>query len=328
MKTYKQLSHEERDELAILWARGLPLGEIARIMNRNKSTLSRELRRNQSPILHVYMPNKAHTRAQKRRSAASQRDRLRQPMIQQYVIAKLRQGWSPEIIAGRISQDLPGCSVSHEAIYQFVYALRTRKEYNLVPHLVRAHKRRHRFGHSHHHSRSHIPNRTPIDQRPAAVENRLQPGHWEVDTVTSRESKVALVVCLERSSRMLHISKLLGKRSRLLVSAVARQLHHYPAHLRRTITYDNGSENVDHDRLNAILGTRSYFCRPFHSWEKGSIEQAIGLIRYFLPKKTDFAIISPVYIAHLEQVLNSRPRKCLGFKTPSEVFSISVALHC
>jgi len=273
------------------------------------------------------MPNKAHIRAQTRKSIASRHERLRQPLLRQYVISKLRQGWSPEIIAGRIGQDMPGCFVSHEAIYQFIYALQTRKEHNLVPCLVRAHKRRLRFGHRHHHSRSHIPHRVSIDQRPPAVKDRVQPGHWEVDTMISRQSPVALVVSLERSSRVLHITKISAKRSRLLVSAVAHRLSRYPLHLRRTITYDNGSENVDHETLNAILGTRSYFCNPFHSWEKGSIEQAIGLIRHFLPKKTDFAIISPAYVAQLEHTLNTRPRKCLGFKTPSEVFSSCVALH-
>jgi len=327
MKKYRQLAPEERDHLAILRARGFTLGEIARLMNRHKSTLSRELRRNRSPVYHVYFPHKAQARAQARRSKASHRERLRQPLIRPYVIAKLRQGWSPEIIAGRIAQDLPGCTVSPEAIYQFIYALPTRKEYNLVPCLIRAHTRRKRFGQSHHHSRSHIPHRISIDQRPAVVQERRQPGHWEVDTVISRQSTATLVVSLERCSRILRIHKIPARRARLLVAALAQQLRPYPAPLRRSLTYDNGPENTAHETLNALLGTRSYFCHPFHSWEKGSVEQAIGLIRHFLPKKTDFAIISPGQIAWLEHYLNSRPRKCLGFKTPSEVFAASVALH-
>ena len=165
-----------------------------------------------------------------------------------------------------------------------------------------------------------------IDQRPKRVNKRLQPGHWEVDTIISRQSKKALAVSLERKSRVLHINKLHAKESHRLVRALTGRLSRYPKGLRRTITYDNGSENVEHERINRAIGTKSYFCNPFHSWEKGSIEHAIGLIRRFLPKKTNFAIISSYKVRKIENLLNNRPRKCLNFQTPLEVINSNVAL--
>ena len=144
--------------------------------------------------------------------------------------------------------------------------------------------------------------------------------------MVSRQSKKSLAVSLERSSRLLHINKLTAKQSHKLVNALTRQLGCYPQQLRRTITYDNGSENVEHERINEALGTRSYFCNPFHSWEKGSVENSIGLVRRFLPKKTDFGIISRYRLRKIENLLNNRPRKCLVFQTPREVMNSSVAL--
>ena len=324
--TYYHLSIEERDRIGVLRAQGTSITEIARTLGRDKGTISRELQRNRAPIYNVYLPHKADLRAKERKRRAGKRLRLRNTMIRRYVINHLRKGWSPEQITGRLSHDRPGYSISHEAIYQFVYDRVTRQRMNLVSCLPRAHRKRKRFGQGHHHTSLHIPNRVSIDRRPKYINQRIQAGHWEADTMISRQSKQALLVGLERSSRKVHINKLVAKHSRLVVRKLSHRLKQYPPQLRRTITYDNGSENVGHEKLNAILGTRSYFCNPFHSWEKGSIEHAIGLIRRFLPKKTDFAIITPTQVQTIERRLNNRPRKCLGYKTPSEVFSKSVAL--
>jgi IS30 family transposase len=323
---YTQLSCEERDKIAVLRAKGLSLREIARIIGRNKSTISRELQRNSAPIYDVYLPHKADTRAKERKQQAGKRKRLKNPMVEKYVIEKLKLGWSPEQIAGRLSKDHPGLSISHEAIYQYIYDKDTRKLINLSLYLPRAHKKRKLFGRGHHHKALHIPRRVSINERPKHIDKRTQAGHWEADTMISRQSKKSLAVSLERSSRLLHINKLAAKESRKLVNALTRRLGNYPQALRRTITYDNGSENVEHERINEALGTKSYFCNPFHSWEKGSVEYSIGLVRRFLPKKTDFAKISRYRIRKIEDLLNNRPRKCLDFQTPSEAFSSCVAL--
>lgn len=324
--TYKQLSCEERDKIAVLRAKGLPLATIAEAIGRNKSTVSRELIRNKSPVYNVYLPHRAGTRAKERKQQAGKRKRLKNPMIEKYVIKQLKLGWSPEQIAGRLSQGHPGLSISHEAIYQYIYDKDTRKIANLSLYLPRAHKKRKLFGRGHHHKALHIPRRVSINERPKHIEKRKQSGHWEADTMVSRQSKKSLAISLERSSRLLHIDKLVAKESHKLVNALTRRLTCYPQQLRRTITYDNGSENVEHERINQALGTRSYFCNPFHSWEKGSVEYSIGLVRRFLPKKTDFARISHYRVRKIEKLLNNRPRKCLNFQTPSEVFNSCVAL--
>ena len=325
-KTYTQLFSEERDKIAILRAQGHSLEKIAQAIGRHKSTVSRELKRNKSPIYNVYLPHKANIRAKERKHNAGKRKRLKYPMIQKYVLQKLKLGWSPEQIAGRLPLDCHGLSISHEAIYQYIYDRQTRSEIDLTRYLPRSHKKRRLFGHSHRHTKSHIPDRVCIDNRPPDIEKRHQPGHWEADTMISRQSKSALVVSLERSSRLLHINKITAKKSHQVVVAITERLARYHKTLRRSITYDNGSENVDHQKINRALGTQSYFCNPYHSWEKGSVEHAISLIRRFLPKKTDFAIISPSKIKTIENLLNNRPRKCLAFKTPAEVFSSYVAL--
>lgn len=323
---YKHLSSEERDKIAILRAKGLSYETIALAIARDKTTVYRELNRNKSSVYNVYLPHKANARAKERKRNSGKRPRLKNLMIKNYVTTKLKLGWSPEQIAGRISKDHPNLSISHEAIYQYVYNKETRKTVNLITYLPRAHKKRKLFGQGHHHSNIHIPSRVSIDKRPQHINKRFEPGHWEADTITSRQSKKALAVSLERRSRLLHIKKLSAKESRKIVCALKSTIGLYPESLRRTITYDNGCENVEHERVNKALGTKSYFCNPYHSWEKGSIENSIGLVRRFLPKNTNFAIVSYARIRKIENLLNNRPRKCLKFQTPSEVLSSIVAL--
>ncbi len=324
---YRQLSCEERDKIAILRAQGTRVSDIAKIVGRNKGTISRELRRNKSPRYNVYLASKAHQRAVKRKQQSVRRQRIRNPRIRRYIMKKLKLKWSPELIAGRLPSERPGLHISHEAIYQFIYAQAPRKEHNLVPYLTRAHKRRRLRTHSHRHKNLHIPQRVSIKERPQEVVERIQPGHWEADTMVSRRSKAALGIILERTSRRIHLAKLPAKTSASFRAAINRRLGRYPQHLRRTITYDNGCENVEHEYTDKVLGTQSYFCEPFHSWEKGSLENAAGIVRRFFPKKTDFALVTKEQVKRVEYLLNSRPRKCLNYQTPSEVFESSVALR-
>lgn len=325
-KQYTQLTSEERDIIAILRAQGTEPGEIARILGRHKSSICRELKRNKSPIYNVYLSHRAQQRAVKRKKYAAQRPRLKDEVIMAYVIEKLYLGWSPEQIAGRISHDIPGQSISHEAIYQFIYDRETLRHMDLRSCLPRRHRKRLQHGHSRKHRKTHIPERVPIKDRPTCINERREPGHWEVDTLVSRQSAPSLGIALERLSRRVHIAKLAAKTARELRLALNRRLSRHPEHMRKTITYDNGSENVEHILVNKTLDTQSYFCEPYHSWEKGSVEHTIGLIRRFLPKKTDFATITTEQLRQIENLLNNRPRKVLNYKTPKEVFSESVAL--
>ena len=323
---YKHLSGEERDNIAILRAKGFKASEIARIIGRDKSTISRELLRNKSPVYDCYLPHKADRRAKERKCKSGQRPRLKSREIMAYVVRKLKLGWSPELISGRWSNEHPSISISHEAVYQFIYNKKQHKEKDLTVYLPRFHRKRLPRGHSRKHRKSHIPQRISIEQRPQYIERRRQPGHWESDTIVSRQSLAAVAVMLERTSRVIHLKKIKQKSSALFSLAIEDRLKSYPSRLRRTITYDNGSENVEHRKTNKKLGTQSYFCNPYHSWEKGSVENAVGLVRRFLPKKTDFAKITQHQLNRIEYLINNRPKKCLDFQTPLEVLSHCVAL--
>ncbi len=213
-----------------------------------------------------------------------------------------------------------------ESIYRFIYDPRIRRQENFVPYLVRAHKRRVLRGHRHTHRELHIPERKSILERPAIVDRRRQFGHWESDTIIARGSRSALSVSVERVSRLTKIAKLPQRTAKNLRVALARSLSQYPKPARRTITYDNGQENVEHIILNKILGTRSYFCEPFHSWEKATVENTIGIIRRTYPKKTNLDPITKAAVKRLERQLNNRPRKILNYRTPREVFMKCVAL--
>ena len=329
---YVQLSLEERDRIARYRAQELSISEMARRLQRNKSTISRELQRNRTPTYDAYGGGSADRRAHQRKRAAGCRPRLKNARIRSYVYTKLIKGWSPlrgrrpELIAGRLPMIHPGLKISHEAVYQYIYNPSVRRQEDLVPYLVRAHHRRQIKGHCHTHRTMHIPERISIHQRPQSVHQRKQVGHWESDSVMARQSVAGLHVLVERKTRLVKISKLKRRTARNTRSALINTLSHYPSHLRRTITYDNGAENVEHAHVNAVLGTTSYFCEPFHSWEKGTVENTIGLIRRTFPKKTNFDCVSIKEIKQLERSLNNRPRKVLHFKTPLEVFKSCVAL--
>jgi IS30 family transposase len=322
-RQYHHLSADERDQLSVLKAQGRSINEIGRILHRSGSTISRELRRNNPPVRKgYYLSHKANERAVHRKSSAHQRARLKNHIIRHYVENGLTLLWTPEQIAGRLPMEHLGQSISHEAIYQYIYKERS----DLIEYLPRHHKKRLKRGHSRKHRKCHIPNRVSIEDRPAEVAKRQETGHWESDTLGSRKSKAALVVSVERKSRFAVLSKLEQKTAQGTKDSIVHRLRPFPKHLRRSITYDNGSENTLHEDVNDILGTASYFCHPYASWEKGTVENANGLVRRFFPKKTDFANVSDHHINFVEFLLNNRPRKCLHYQTPLEVISHCVAL--
>lgn len=304
--------------LAVLKSQGRSLRQIAKALKRSPSTLCRELKRNAPPVhTGYYLPHKAQERADQRNRESHRRKRLKTEHIRRYVATHLALGWSPELVAGRLMREHPGGCISHEAIYQWIY----QDAPALIPFLLRAHRRRKHRGYSRKHKQSHIPQRVSIQERPAGVLNRRQIGHWETDTISCRKSYQAVQVSVERKARYAKLAKLKAKTSRAMSLALTRRLSRFPAQLRRSITYDNGPENAEHMRTNHILGTASYFCEPFHSYERGTVENTIGLVRRFLPKKTNLATVSQHQLTKIESWLNTRPRKCLGFKTPAEVFN-------
>jgi len=172
-----------------------------------------------------------------------------------------------------------------------------------------------------------IPGRTPIDRRPKHVENRKKFGHWEGDSLLSRKSPAILNSLTERKSRLLLLTKLTSKEADLTAAAVIRRLQAFPEQGRRTLTLDNGTENAAHQDITAASHTKCYFANPYHSWERATSENNHGLVRWYLPKGTDFSKITDQQVAQIENLINNRPRKCPGFKTPLEVASACVALR-
>ena len=325
-RCYTQITQGERDAIAALYAQRASLSEIARRLDRNKSTISREISRNKAPIRRVYGACRADTKAKERKRQAGRRPRLKNTIIRTYVKRHLRMGWTPEQIAGRLRIKYPQHSICVESIYRFIYDPNVRRQENFVPLLVRAHRIRHRRGQRKTHRTTHIPERKSIVERPETVDHRKQAGHWETDTVIARTSQAALLATVERTSRYTKLSRLNRRTAQQVRISLNRTLSQYGKHLRRTITYDNGQENVEHVIVNKTLGTRSYFCQPFHSWEKGTVENTIGIVRRTFPKKTNFDRVSAADVKRLERKLNNTPRKILHYLTPKEVFSKIVAL--
>jgi IS30 family transposase len=320
---YHHLNHEERDRLAVLRSQGKTLREISHSLGRSPGTLSRELRRNESlSRTGGYFPRAAHRLAQRRLRLSHWTPRINHTALRQEIWQMLENGWSPELISGRLHRlrpDLP--SVCPETIYQWIYTERR----DLIPCLARSHRKR-RCRKYHRKNRLHIPARKSIRERPAIIEDRSQPGHWETDLVVG-QGRQALQVLVERQSRYTLLMKIPNKGSGPSRVALTRLMDTIPAHLRRTITYDNGPENVEHQTLNEDFGLESFFCEPYHSWEKGTVENTNGLIRRFIPKSTKLETIPGHQIVQIEQWLNNRPRKVLQFRTPREAFeALLVAL--
>jgi IS30 family transposase len=313
--------------LTTLLAEHKSVREMARALGRSPSTVSRELQRNASPEYRFYLSQRAESRAAARRKRASRRPRLKHSRILSYVRAKLARGWSPEQIAGRIGLEQPGWAISHEAIYQYIYHPQTEGRQELIRCLRRAHGRRKPRNLGRRERRTKIPHRIAIDCRPASVNNRRQFGHWEGDSLVSRKSAVALNTLVERNTRLLLLTRLDRKTAEATSQAVVSRLEGWPRDARRTLTLDNGTENARHEGITASLGLRCYFAHPYASWERGTCEHTNGLVRWYLPKGTDFRTITEEQSAQIEARINNRPGKCLGFRTPIEVATPRVALQ-
>ena len=309
-----------------MYWQGRKLSEIAEAIGRHKSTISRELSRNSSTKYKCYTPCQAERRAEKRRKETSKRYRLKSSEIRQYVHEGLSKGWSPEIISGRLKLDYKGLTISYEAIYQYIYHPETQDRQKLIECLIRRHKKRKSKGIGRKQKKTKIPDRVSIQQRPEEAEARKVIGHWEGDSIVSRKSLVTLNSLTERVSRLLLLTKIQRKTAENIADTVIRRFKKLPKIMKKTLTLDNGTENALHKVITAKTGVKCYFADPYASYQRGGNEQINGLVRRYLPKRTDFSKISDEQIAWIEWLINNRPRKCLGFKTPIEVASEFVAL--
>jgi IS30 family transposase len=326
-KNYKHLSRDERVAISIMLKDSKNLSEIARALGRNKGTISREIERNSSPKHNHYQMPWVHITAERRSYRTHKRPRLRNEQIAVYVRSKLKEGWSPEQISGRIGIDCPGLSISHEAIYQYVYSFGRKRCKEFTVHLRCKHPRRWKKRMGRRCCKPKIVNRISIEERPPNVETRHQFGHWEGDTIVSMKSAGTLSCLVERKSRLLLLTKLHKRTSDNVSKSIISRLCSFPQHARRTLTLDNGSENAGHENITESINVKCFFAHPYASWERGTNENTNGLIRWYLPKGTDFSKIPAEQIALIESLINNRPRKCLGYKTAIEVASSCVALR-
>ena len=348
-RCFKQLTSRDRLMISKLKAKKLSLSEIARRIGKDKSTVSRELRRNSVPVDphdrsflrgidhplwkeerlddfllteppepqsdYVWIHGEAQTQRDLRVWRANQKRRRKQPDTRKWVIAKLRSGWSPQQIAGRSKIDGPE-SVSHEYVYALLQRDR-RRGGRLYQLLKRFGKRKQRLSARTYPIPAAATDRVSIDERPAIVETRRRLGDCEADLIVGYRQSGYVLSCIDRKSRATVLRKVKTKR----MGTVRRQLELALKKLggAHTLTVDNGKEFFAHKELRRRTNVRVFFTHPYCSTERGSIENLNGLVRYYLPKRSSFDRLSQTRLNAIEQLLNHRPRKCLGYLTPHEV---------
>jgi len=319
MRTYKQLTQEQRYQIYALMRMGHNQTEIAEVVSVHKSTVGRELQRNRGQ--RGYRPKQAHQLALSRRNKAKRRI---QPETWELIEAKLRPDWSPEQISGWLIRE-EGIRVSHERIYQYILADKQAGG-DLYCHLRCQKKRRKRYGG--YDRRGQLPHRRSIEERPEIVDQRERLGDWEVDTILGKGRRQAIVTLTERKTRLALIRKVDRPTAQAVQVAIIHLLKPWTS-LVHTLTADNGKEFAGHQEISHILEADFFFAHPYAAWERGSNENMNGLLRQYFPKGRDFDTISEEEVEAVIFKLNHRPRKCLAFNSPfQELFKdkIPVAL--
>lgn len=311
MKGYTQLTQEQRYQIHVLMKADHTQTEIAELIGAHKSTISRELGRNTG--LKGYRPQQAHRFCLQRRD---QKAVLRIESTTWLLVERLlREEWSPEQISGWLQSEYK-IPISIEWIYQYTLSDK-QSGGTLYQHLRCQKQRKKRYGvYSY---RGQIPNQISIEQRPAIVDKRTRYGDWELDTVIGKNHQQALVTLVERKSRLTLIAKVVRKTAENVSDAIISLLSTLKPWV-YTLTSDNGREFAKHVYIAKKLKAKFYFAHPYASWERGLNENTNGLIRQYFPKKHDFTTITEHQVERVMDKLNNRPRKCLGFKTPNEVF--------
>ena len=311
MRRYTQLTREERYQIYALNAAGHHQAEIARIIGRHKSTVSREICRNKG--LRGYRPKQAHAFATIRRQSkytarikSGAWDRVEQ---------LLHEDWSPEQISNWLWRE-ENIRISHEWIYRYIFKDKQHGG-ELHTHLRCRKKRKKRYGL--YDCRGHIKGRISIDERPDIVDKRHRVGDWEVDTVIGKQGSAVLVTVVERRTRYSVVAKAADKSASCVRDAILKHMGPISFQV-KTLTYDNGKEFALHQQIAEKLNAYGYFAHPYHSWERALNENTNGLIRQYFPKGKDISNVSDEEIKTAMDKINNRPRKCLDFKTPNQVF--------
>ena len=313
-KHYKQFDLDGRIELSRHHDAGKASSEIARVMGRHRSTIWRELKRNNLPK-GGYKPASADRIALSRCRRQSRIERL--SPLGEHIDDHLAMGWTPEQIAGRLRLEGSEHRISHESIYRYIYRPKVRAK-KLHRYLARAKSTRGRRYFKR--RREPIPGRRSIHDRRQAIDNRAEFGHWEGDLMQFRTQRGNLVTLVERQTRLILAAGLPSKTAEATAAKLTNILSALPEPARRSITFDNGSEFAHHQKLESDTGMMTFFCDPHSPWQRGSIENANGVLRRDLPRKTEFTDYSEQDIQDIVWANNTTPRKCLGFLTPAEAF--------
>jgi IS30 family transposase len=284
-------------------------------IGRDPGTVSRELRRNRSR--NGYFPSRAQAKARQRRRDRPLVRKMQRPDVRKYVTDGLRQFWSPDQIAGRSEQDFARDRtrhVSRQTIYTWIEA-QTDRGAKWTGYLRRRGKRPHRPE-----NRGTLADATSIAGRPKVVDRRSRVGDWEGDTVHGTPGRGGLLTLVERKTRYLLMRQVGNLRAATVRHAAVNAFRSVPRQARKTVTFDNGKEFAEHKQLDQQTGIHSYFARPYAAWQRGSNENTNGLTRQFFPKGTDLARQAASRINQVQDLLNHRPRRCLGYRSPHEAF--------
>lgn len=325
-RRYKQISVDERSEIAWRREAGQTYRQIAAALDRSASSIVREVARN-SMARGQYQPCYAQQQTRARRWTGGKL--LRDTELQAEVLQRLSQGQSPQAVCGRLRYEQGRHVLSYETIYRFIASQIARtKDYRWRHYLPRGKSKRGWRGRKGGSSVLHIKQRVSIGERDAHIQNRQEPGHWEADLMLFRRYEDVILAIHERSSRFTLAFKQPSKAAQPIADQIGGLLQSLPAHLRRSITFDNGTEFAYHYQLKDALNINTYFCDPRSPWQKGGVENAIGRIRRDLPRKTNLDELDEADILAIMRRYNHTPRKCLGYQTPAEVFLNLLHFEC
>jgi IS30 family transposase len=316
------MSYEERVKIEVYLSEGKKRAEISRLLNRPKSTVNREIKRNRGIVYQAndaediarYLNKKKHHRGNKIKKNS---------LLEYYIILRLRQRWSPEQIAKRLKRKYPKnkeMQVSHECIYTYIYTIAKGALKKELISYLKQQKSKRKKPCSRGANMTKIADRVDISERPPEVENRLIPGHWESDLIMGKDNKSMIGTIAERSTRAVLIVPLENKKASTVRKAFAEALQTLPEQMLQSMTHDNGTEMAEHKLFTRDTKIKVYFAHPYCSYERGTNENTNGLIRAFFPKGTDFRTVHSGKLREVQDLLNNRPRKCLDWRTPKEVF--------
>jgi IS30 family transposase len=311
----RHLTLEERERVSQMVHAHRSQAEIARRLGRHPSTISRELRRNRSP--NGYWAASAQIKADTRRSNRPWTCKMERPEVRRYVQQRLRQRWSPDEIAGRSRNDFPydpHRRVSRQTIYTWIHAHPAAAYWRrYLPRLGRVRRRGE--------NRGRLPACVSIEGRPAIVDRRARYGDWEGDTIVGRGHRSGAVTLVDRKSGYLLLGKVCDRKAATVREAMVQLFQPLPSRLRKTLTLDNGKEFAEHEQLAAATALDVYFAKPYCAWQRGTNENTNGLLREFFPKGSDMRHVPVKKFEKVQHLLNNRPRKRLGYRTPLEILS-------